>query len=89
MSAPADRLAEAIAPDRSILVDTSVVLAYLGGGEETSDLARTLFDSFAASGRNPTALPAITVAEILVRPFRPGPARSAGCQAEYGEDEAR
>jgi predicted nucleic acid-binding protein len=70
------RLAETIPAERSILVDTSVVLAYLGGGEETTDLAREIFDSFAATGRNPTALSAITVAEILVRPFRLGPART-------------
>jgi predicted nucleic acid-binding protein len=63
-------LREAIAPGASILVDTSVVLAYIGGGEPISDLARTLFDAFASTGRNPTALSTVTVAELLVRPFR-------------------
>jgi predicted nucleic acid-binding protein len=67
-------LAEAIPADRSILVDTSVVLAYIGGGERTSELATELFDSFTATGRNPTAVSAVSVAEILVRPFRAGPA---------------
>ena len=69
-----DPLADAIAPGQSILVDTSVVLAYLAGGEKTTDLAVQLFDGFVAPGRNPAALSAITVAEILVRPFRRGPA---------------
>ena len=55
-----------------MLVDTSVVLAYVAGGEPTSTLATLLFDAFTATGRNPTALSAVTVAEILVRPFRAG-----------------
>jgi uncharacterized protein len=66
-------LEAAIEPGRSVLVDTSVVLAYVGGAEVTSDLARQLFDAFAATGRNPTSLSAVTVAELLVRPFRRGP----------------
>ena len=72
-----DPLTDAIAPGRSILVDTSVVLAYLAGGEKATDLAVQLFDAFVAPGRNPAALSAITVAEILVRPFRRGPAALA------------
>lgn len=74
MSPRADRLAQAIPAESSILVDSSVVLAYVVGGERTSELATQLFDTFAATGRNPTALSAVTVAEILVRPFRTGPA---------------
>ncbi len=62
----------AIDAGRTVLVDTSVVLAYIGGGEATSDLARQLFDAFAATGRNPIALSAVTAAELLVRPFRRG-----------------
>jgi predicted nucleic acid-binding protein len=63
----------AIPPGRPVLVDTSVVLSYIGGAEPTSDLARQLFDAFAATGRNPTALSAVTVTELLVRPFRRSP----------------
>ena len=72
MSRRVDRLAVAIPADRSILVDTSVVLSYVAGGERTTDLATQLFDAFTATGRNPTAISAVTVAEILVRPFRAG-----------------
>jgi predicted nucleic acid-binding protein len=72
-----DPLADAIEPGQSILVDTSVVLSYLAGGEKSTDLAVQLFDAFVAPGRNPAALSAITVAEILVRPFRRGPAAVA------------
>ena len=43
-----------------------------GGGEATSDLARQLFDGFTSPGRNPTSLSTVTVAELLVRPFRRG-----------------
>lgn len=70
MTDPDAALREAVEPGWSVLVDTSVVLAYLGGGESISDLARTLFDAFAATGRNPTTLSAVTVAELLVRPFQ-------------------
>ena len=72
-----DSLADAIAPGRSILVDTSVVLAYLAGGEKATHLAVQLFDAFVATGRNTAALSAVTVAEILVRPFGRGPAAVA------------
>jgi predicted nucleic acid-binding protein len=72
-----DPLADAIAPGRSILVDTSVVLAYLAGGEKTTDLAVQLFDAFVATGRNAAALSSVTVAEILVRPFGSSPAAVA------------
>jgi predicted nucleic acid-binding protein len=60
-----------------MLVDTSVVIAYLTGTEQTSNLATELFDRFVATGRNPAFLSMITVEEILVRPFRAGPAAVA------------
>lgn len=61
----------------SVLADTSVVLAYLTGTEPVSPLATELFDAFVASGRNPASLSMVTVEEILVRPFRRGPAAVA------------
>ena len=70
-------LGSAIPPGASLLVDTSVALAYLTGTEPTSSLAEQLFDSFVATGRNPAALSVITVHEILVRPFRSGTAAVA------------
>ncbi len=68
----ADALEEAIPPGSTLLVDTSVVLAYLVGTEPTSERARQLFDAFVATGRNPASLSMVTVGEILVRPFRSG-----------------
>ena len=88
MTTAGDRLARAIPAERSVLADTSVVLAYLAGGERTSDLARQLFDAFAGTGRNPTAISAVTVAEILVRPFRHGPeavATAEGFLRHFGD----
>ena len=70
-------LGSVIPPGASLLVDTSVALAYLTGTESTSSLAEQLFDSFVATGRNAAALSAIAVQEILVRPFRSGMAAVA------------
>jgi len=70
-------LEAAIPAAASILVDTSVVLAYLTGSEPTSPLAERLFDAFVSTGRNPASLSVITVEEILVRPFRTGAAAVA------------
>jgi predicted nucleic acid-binding protein len=67
------RLDAAIPAGASLLVDTSVALAYLTGTERTSRLATELFDAFVARGRNPAALSVVSVQEILVRPFRRGP----------------
>src|SRR6266540_6524103 len=76
-STNADALEAAIAPGELVLVDTSVVIAYLSGTEDTSNLARQLFDAFIATGRNAATLSMVTVEEILVRPFRAGPAAVA------------
>jgi predicted nucleic acid-binding protein len=53
------------------------VLAYLTGTEPASPDATQLFDGFVATGRNPASLSMVTVQEILVRPFRRGPAAVA------------
>ena len=70
-------LEAAILPGESLLLDTSVALAYLTGSEQTSPLATQIFDAFVATGRNPAALSMVTVEEILVRPFRAGPSAVA------------
>lgn len=63
----------AVPAGASVLIDTSVVLAYLTGTEAISPLATDLFDGCLATGRNPGALSTVTVMELLVRPFRAGP----------------
>lgn len=62
-----------IAPGERLLIDTSVVLAYLTGTEATSQAATDLFDGGIANGRYAAVLSAISVAELLVRPFGRGP----------------
>ena len=75
------QLADAIAPGTSLLIDSSVVLAYLAGREATGARAEELFDAFVATGRNPASMSMITVAQILVRPFRSGPRAVATAEA--------
>ena len=67
-------LEAAVPSGRSILVDTSVVLAYLNGSEVASEAAAVVFDEFVAAGRNPGILSVLTATETLVRPFRAGSA---------------
>jgi predicted nucleic acid-binding protein len=57
-----------------VLLDTSVILAYLSGAEPSSAAATHLLDQLVASGRNPAVVSAITVTETLVRPMRAGSA---------------
>lgn len=66
-------IVDVLPPGASVLIDTSVVLAYLTGTEATSPLATELFDRCLATGRNAGAISAVTVTELLVRPFRAGP----------------
>lgn len=71
-----------IAAGSVIVLDSSAVLAYLDGGEQISGVATHVIDGLVRSGRNSGLISAVTVTEILVRPFRlaePAPA---------GEDEA-
>ncbi len=75
------QLAEAVPPGASLLIDSSVVLSYLTGAEAGSARAEELFDAYIATGRNPASLSMVTVAEILVRPFRRGPAAVATAEA--------
>jgi predicted nucleic acid-binding protein len=54
----------------AIVLDSSAVLAYLGGGEQISGAATDVIDGFVRPGRNPGIISAVTVTEALVRPFR-------------------
>ncbi|MEP6640052.1 MAG: type II toxin-antitoxin system VapC family toxin [Chloroflexota bacterium] len=81
-------LESAIPPGATILIDTSVALAYLTGTELASPAAEQLFDAFVATGRNAAALSVVTVGEILVRPFKAGPsavATAEGFLRHFGE----
>jgi len=51
----------------TLLLDTSVVLAYLGGGELVTEAAALVMDGFLRSDRNRGVISAVTVSETLVR----------------------
>jgi predicted nucleic acid-binding protein len=70
-------LEAAIPVGAALVVDTSVAIAYLTGTEPTSRVATQLFDVFVSTGRNLASLSMVTVGEILVHPFRRGPAAVA------------
>ncbi len=65
-------LTDVLPEGASVLIDTSVALAYLTGTESISALAVELFDRCLATGRNVGTVSAVTVTELLVRPFRAG-----------------
>jgi predicted nucleic acid-binding protein len=81
MTALADRLP---AGDR-ILLDSSVLAAYLDGGELTSALAAELLDAHVRSGRNPAIVSMVSVMETLIRPLRRLPAAHGTVLAFYRE----
>jgi predicted nucleic acid-binding protein len=81
MTALVDRLA---AGDR-LLLDSSVLAAYLDGGERTSDLAAELLDGLVRSGRNPAVVSMVSVLETLIRPLRRLPAAHGTVLAFYRE----
>jgi predicted nucleic acid-binding protein len=65
-------LEAAIPAGETILLDTSAILAYLSGSERASAIAAVLIDELVGTGRNPAIVSAITVCEVLVRPYRAG-----------------
>ena len=70
-------LEAAVPPDVLVALDTSALLAYLSGREAASPAASWLLDARIGAGRNPAVISSLTVAELLVRPFRAGSAAVA------------
>ena len=64
----------AVPPNTEILLDTSVVLAYLNASEAASPAATVVIDDFVRTGRNRATISVVSVAETLVRPFAAGAA---------------
>lgn len=81
MTALADRLPAG----NRILLDSSVLAAYLDGGERTSALATELHDGLVRSGRNPAVVSMVSVMETLIRPLRRLPAAHGTVLAFYRE----
>ena len=65
-------LEQAVPPDTKILLDTSVILAYLNARETVSPAATVVIDEFVRTGRNRVTISAVSVAETLMRPFAAG-----------------
>lgn len=68
----ASLVAKIAAGDR-LLLDTTVLAAFLDATDATHPVARYVLDELVASGRNPAIVSMITVMEILVRPLRASP----------------
>ena len=66
-------LSRALPEGDRILLDTTVLAAYLDASDATHPIARHILDDFIASGRNSAVVSMITVMEILVRPLRATP----------------
>lgn len=58
-----------------LLLDTTVLAAFLDAGEATHPIAVHILTDLVASGRNPAIVSMVTVMEILVRPLRMTPPR--------------
>jgi len=65
-------LEAAVPPYAEILLDTSVILAYLNASEAASPATTVVIDDFVRTGRNRATISAVSVAETLVRPFDAG-----------------
>ncbi len=66
-------LERAIPAGERLLLDTTLLAAYLDASETVHPGARHVLDALVASGRNPAVVSMVTMMEILVRPFRQSP----------------
>ena len=66
-------LLKAIPADDRLLLDTTVLAAFLDSTDATHPVALHVLNDLVASGRNPGVVSMITVMEILVRPMRATP----------------
>ena len=64
------RVLAAVPAGSRILLDTSVLVAHLGGAEPVASAASGLIEECLRSRRNDGVISTITVAELLTRPFR-------------------
>jgi predicted nucleic acid-binding protein len=66
------RLSEIVPRAATLVLDTSVLIAYLGGREAISPLATTVLDEWVRHGRNWAVVSAISAAELMVWSERRG-----------------
>ena len=67
-------LIRAIPAGDRILLDSSVLIAYLDGGEAVSAAAARVIDECVHSGRNTAVIAMLTALEVLVKPTSTSPA---------------
>ena len=63
----------AIAEGERLLLDTTILAAYLDATDATHGVARAILREMVEPGRNPAVVSMVTVMEILVRPMRSVP----------------
>jgi predicted nucleic acid-binding protein len=59
-----------IAEGETIVLDTSVLIAYLNLSEGVSEAATYILDQLVATERSPAWISSVTIGEVLVRPLR-------------------
>jgi len=65
-----------IAAGSRLVLDSSVLIAYLAAAETVSPVARVVIDDYLRRERNDAVVSALAAGEILVRPHREGTART-------------
>ena len=70
---PESSLLGAIAEGDRLLLDTTVLAAFLDATDATHPVARHILAELVATGRNPAVVSMVAVMEILVRPIRATP----------------
>jgi predicted nucleic acid-binding protein len=66
-------LEQALPAGERLLLDTTLLAAYLDTSEEVHPAARHVLDGLVVTGRNEAIVSMVTMMEILVRPFRQSP----------------
>jgi len=66
-------LQDVVKDGERLLLDTTVLAAFLDASEPTHPVAAHVLTNLVASGRNPAIVSMVTVMEILVRPMRMTP----------------
>lgn len=66
-------LLQRVQPGDRLLLDTTVLAAFLDATDATHPVASYILHELVASGRNPAVVSMVTVMEILIRPMRTTP----------------
>jgi predicted nucleic acid-binding protein len=66
-------LEDAVTDGERLLLDTTVLAAFLDANEATHPVATHILMDLVATGRNPAIVSMVTVMEILIRPMRMSP----------------